>query len=57
MSHIAFYTFGILHGNEDHPGMNGFFDSLDIVFEEAKQSEGFIGLDTGDWGTRFMPRF
>ena len=57
MPRIAFYTFGILREPYGHPQVQGFFDRIDSVFEQAKNSEGFIALDDGSWGDYVWPRF
>lgn len=57
MPRIAFYTFGILREPYGHPRVQGFFDRIDSVFEQAKNSEGFIALDDGTWGDYVWPRF
>jgi len=57
MSRIAFYTFGILREPYGHPQVQGFFDRIDSVFEQARNSEGFIALDDGTWGEYEWPRF
>lgn len=57
MPRIAFYTFGILREPYGHPQVQGFFDRIDSVFEQAKNSEGFIALDDGTWGDYVSPRF
>lgn len=57
MSRIAFYTFGILNKKEGHPLVRGFFDKIELVFEQAKSSEGFIALSDVSWGTYVSPVF
>lgn len=57
MSRIAFYTFGILREKEGHPQVQGFYDRIDSVFEQAKNSEGFIAQSNASWGEYVSPRF
>ena len=57
MPRIAFYTFGILREKEGHPQVQGFFDRIDSVFEQARNSEGFIALSDPSWGEYVSPRF
>ena len=65
MARLAFYTFGILHENPDHPQIKGFIDRLPFVFASAENSKGFIDRavsynpeDDTPWGDpRANPRF
>lgn len=58
MPRIAFYTFGILHESFGHPQVQEFFDRLDSVFAQARNSEGYIYRDIEPPSVnRAAPRF
>ncbi|NKB70530.1 MAG: DUF3291 domain-containing protein [Candidatus Latescibacteria bacterium] len=57
MGRIAFYTFGILRQPYGHQDVQGFFDRVEAVFEQADQAGGFIARNDGTWGTYVLPRF
>ena len=57
ISRIALYTFGILHGQQDHKQAQEFIDRISSVFEVAKNAKGFIDLAREDWGHYSIPRF
>ena len=57
MPRIAFYTFGILREKEGHPQVQGFYDRINSVFEQARNSDGFIALSDASWGEYVSPRF
>lgn len=57
MPKLAFYTFAILLEKKGHPQVQGFWDRVDAVFTQARNSEGFIELDSGRWGDYVSPRF
>ena len=57
MASIAFYTFGILREKEGHPQVQGFFDRISSVFEQAQNSGGFIERNKELRREYCLPRF
>lgn len=57
MPRIAFYTFGILREKQGHPMVQGFYDRIETVFAQAKNSDGFIALSDASWGEYVSPVF
>jgi len=57
MPRIAFYTFAILKEKYGHPQVQGFVDKIEDVFQQARDSVGFIELDNIRWGTYVSPKF
>ncbi|MBX7041378.1 MAG: DUF3291 domain-containing protein [Ignavibacteria bacterium] len=55
---IAFYTFGILNQPYGHPQVQEFYDKIDAVFSQAKESEGLIEINSELAGREAaLPRF
>jgi len=58
MPRIAFYTFGILRELPGHPQVQGFYDRLESVFDQVKNSDGFISRNFEPMSdSRANPRF
>ena len=64
MPKVAFFTFGILREERDHPSIQEYVDRGDPTFEVAESSDGFIDrsvldpeTDQESWGELVPPRF
>lgn len=55
MAAIAFYTFGLLREEHDHPHNVSFHDMALAVFAHAEGADGFLWVHTGEWDG--FPRF
>lgn len=57
MPRIAFYTFAILIEPMGHEQVQGFFDSIESVFDQVERSEGFFGRNKELRQDYVSPRF
>ena len=58
MSNLAFYTFGILKENPDHPEVQGFLALGESIFAELRQAQGLVRyIDAVVGSSVAAPRF